>query len=72
MLLMPPQFPEEVSNAFVACRRADCEDTEAEATARCKKYKEEYSLKVKIPSPAKENGESLNSADGDEDGVDNE
>ena len=44
MLLMPPQFPEEVSNAFVACRRADCEDTEAEATARCKKYKEEYSL----------------------------
>ena len=72
MLLMPPQFPEEVSNAFVACRRADSEDTEAEATARCKKYKEEYSLKVKIPSPAKENGESLNSADGDEDGVDNE
>ena len=55
MLLMPPHFPEEVTHTFVACRKTDGEDTEEEATSRCNKYKEEYSLKLKILSSAKEN-----------------
>ena len=38
MLLIPPQFPGEDDLSLVGVRRADCEEDESEALARCEDY----------------------------------